>query len=77
MIKCPLCNGKMERRTVPFTLERHGYHISWDAVPAWVCRQCGEPVFETREVDLMQEALTALDRQTAALLSAGGASATS
>ncbi len=76
MMECPLCSGKLERRTVPFTLGRHGYHISREAVPAWVCGQCGEPLFDAREVDLMQEALTALDRQTAALLGAGGAGTT-
>jgi YgiT-type zinc finger domain-containing protein len=68
---CQWCGGKLERGTVPFTLDRSGYHVSWDAVPAWVCGQCGELLFEEREVDLMQEALVALDRQTAALTAAG------
>lgn len=72
-MECLQCGGTLERRAVPFTLDRRGYHMSWDAVPAWVCTQCGEPLFDAREVDLMQEALVALDRQTAALVA--GASA--
>jgi hypothetical protein len=46
-----------------------GYHISWDAIPAWVCEQCGESLFETPEVDTIQSALAALDRDTASLVS--------
>ena len=61
----------MKRGTAPFSLDRNGYHISWDAVPAWVCSQCGEPFFEAREVDLIQKALNDLDRESAALTAAG------
>ena len=43
------------------------------AVPAWVCTQCGEPYFEAREVDLIQNALRDLDRESAALTTAGSA----
>lgn len=61
----------MKRGTAPFSLDRNGYHVSWDAIPAWVCMQCGEPFFEAREVDLIQNALRDLDRESAALISAG------
>ncbi|MFM6135965.1 MAG: YgiT-type zinc finger protein, partial [Sphaerospermopsis kisseleviana] len=60
---------KMHRGTAPFTIDRKGYHISWDAIPAWVCEQCGESLFEAREVELIQEALTFLDRETEVLVS--------
>jgi YgiT-type zinc finger domain-containing protein len=36
--------------TAPFAIDRGGYHLHWDAVPAWVCTQCGEPLFEGREL---------------------------
>jgi formylmethanofuran dehydrogenase subunit E len=35
-----------------------------------VCAQCGEPLFETREVDLIQQALVALDRESQKLVGA-------
>ena len=38
-------------------VDRKGYHLSLDAVPAWVCAQCGEPYFEGREVDSVQRLL--------------------
>jgi YgiT-type zinc finger domain-containing protein len=61
----------MVRSTAPFSSDRNGYHVAWDAIPAWVCTQCGEPFFESREVDIIQRALTELDRETAALASGG------
>jgi len=70
-MKCMHCKGRMVRGTAPFGLNRNGYHVSWDAVPAWVCNQCGEPFFESREVELIQKALTELDRESAALASTG------
>lgn len=68
---CIHCKGRMVRGTAPFSLDRKGYHVSWDAVPAWVCVQCGEPYFESREVELIQKALAGLDRESNALAAAG------
>jgi YgiT-type zinc finger domain-containing protein len=70
-MECIHCKGQMKRGTAPFSFDRNGYHVSWDAVPAWVCTQCGEPFFESREVDLILNALRDLDRESAALSSAG------
>jgi YgiT-type zinc finger domain-containing protein len=58
----------MKRGTTPFSIDRNGYHISWDAIPAWVCEQCGESLFETKEVDTIQDALTVLDRDIVSLV---------
>jgi len=74
-MECIHCKGPMKRGTAPFSLDRNGYHVSWDAVPAWVCTQCGEPFFEAWEVELIQNALRDLDRENAALTSAGSAAA--
>ncbi len=60
-MECLYCKGQMQRGTAPFTIDRNGYCVSWNAIPAWVCEQCGEPLFETREVDLIQEALSSMD----------------
>lgn len=27
----------MVRATAPFSIDRKGYHIVWEAIPAWVC----------------------------------------
>ncbi len=56
-MECSHCRGRMERGTAPFLIERKGYQIRWDAVPAWVCSQCGEPHLEAREVEAIQRFL--------------------
>lgn len=63
-MKCMHCQGKMERKTAPFQINRRGYHLVLDAVPAWVCKQCGEVYFEETEVESIQEALQDLDKRT-------------
>ncbi len=70
---CLHCKGRMQQSAAAFSIDRNGYHISWERVPAWVCDQCGEPFFEAREVDLLQEAISAVDRQTALLSAPSGA----
>jgi len=62
-MKCIHCQGKMERGTAPFHIDRNGYHLLLDRIPAWVCGQCGEVYFEEAEVDSVQSAIRALDAQ--------------
>ena len=62
-MKCIHCSGAMRRSTAPLHIDRHGYHLSLDSVPAWICGQCGEPFFEEREVDTVQGAIQTLDEQ--------------
>ncbi|GMQ74994.1 MAG: hypothetical protein BMS9Abin01_0237 [Gammaproteobacteria bacterium] len=66
-MKCIHCQGEMKRSAAPFHVDRDGYHLLLDAVPAWVCSQCGEPYFEEAEVDSIQEAIRALDAQATKL----------
>jgi YgiT-type zinc finger domain-containing protein len=66
-MECLYCKAQMRRGTATFSIDRNGYHISWDAIPAWVCDQCGESLFEASEVDRIQAALAVLDRETATL----------
>ena len=68
-MKCMHCQGKMKKGRAPFHIDRKGYHLSLEAVPAWVCSQCGEPYFEEAEVKTIQRLLLQLDRQTANLAS--------
>jgi len=67
-MECVQCRGSLRKGTAPFGVDRGGYHLHWDAIPAWVCTQCGEPLFEGREVDVIQQALLALDRESEKLL---------
>jgi YgiT-type zinc finger domain-containing protein len=69
-MKCLHCKGELIRGTAPFSTDRNGYHITWEAIPAWVCSQCGEALFEENEVDHIQIALEQLDNETKMLVSA-------
>lgn len=62
-MECLYCQGNMEKGTAPFSIDRDGYQIHWNALPAWVCAQCGEVYFEKEEVDRMQRALHAVDSE--------------
>jgi len=62
-MKCMYCQGKMQRGTAPFHVDRKNIHISFDSVPAWVCAQCGEVYFEETEVNAIQDIIRAIDEQ--------------
>jgi YgiT-type zinc finger domain-containing protein len=70
-MKCLYCQGKMERGKAPFHIDRKGYHLILDSVPAWVCTQCGEAYFEEAEVESIQQIIRALDRRTEKLVLSG------
>ena len=66
-MKCIHCNGEMKRKTAPFQIDKKGYHLMFDAVPAWVCSQCGVVYFEESEVNSIQAVLKILDEQAGKL----------
>jgi len=68
-MECLQCKGKMVRGNAPYSADRNGYHISWESIPAWVCPQCGEVLFEENEVKHIQKALEKIDHETLALKS--------
>jgi len=63
-MNCIHCKGKMERKSAPFHIDRKGYHLTLDEIPAWVCTQCGEVYFEEQEVGSIQEVIQSLDKRT-------------
>ena len=66
-MKCIHCQGEMKKGTAPFHVDRKGYHILLDTVPAWVCKQCGEAYFEEGEVDAIQDFVRAVEQKVGAL----------
>lgn len=53
-MECLYCKGTLVRKKVGYTATRQGYHLIIDDVPAWVCEQCGEPLFDEETVDTIQ-----------------------
>ena len=70
-MNCIYCQGKMKRGIASFHIDRKGYHLTMDRIPAWVCTQCGEAYFDEAEVEAIQEALGALDQQSEKLAASG------
>ncbi len=66
-MKCIHCQGEMKRGTTPLHVDRKGCHLLLDAVPAWVCSQCGEPFFEEAEVDAIQNLVELVEDRANAL----------
>lgn len=67
---CMYCRGKMERKSTPFQIDRKGYCLTLERIPAWVCSQCAEVYFEESDVDAIQEVINMLDKQTEKLTTA-------
>jgi len=62
-MKCLLCSGEMEKSTVSYTVDRKGYHLFIEKIPAYVCSQCGEKYFEEKEAKAIQNMIKALEEK--------------
>ena len=51
----------MKKGKTTYTINKKGYHLLIDEVPAWICEQCGEPYFEGDVVDAIQKLVGGLD----------------
>jgi len=63
IMECHFCGGEMKKGKTTYTLNRLGYHLLIDDVPAWVCMQCNEAYFEENAVDTIQYMIKNLDKQ--------------
>lgn len=61
-MKCLLCSGEMEKRNVPYAIDRGGYHLYIREIPASVCSQCGEQYFDEQEVEEIQVIIETLEQ---------------
>ena len=62
-MKCLHCQAELHRGTATFSDSRNGYVLVLQDLPAWVCSQCGEPLFEADAVQGIQGVLQTLDKQ--------------
>ncbi|MBI5054795.1 MAG: YgiT-type zinc finger protein [Chloroflexi bacterium] len=60
-MKCLHCQGELHRDKTAYTINRNGYHLIIDNVSAWVCSQCGEPLFDEKQVDAIQKIIRKMD----------------
>jgi YgiT-type zinc finger domain-containing protein len=66
-MECFFCKGVMKKSCSSYVVNRNGYHLVLDEVPAYVCDQCGEPYFEPEGVDLVQNMIRDLDKAAESL----------
>ncbi len=69
-MECYYCKGKLVRGTSSYYVKRHNYHFVVDEVPAWVCQQCGEPLFAEKEVERIQDIIRNMDAKVRVLAKA-------
>ncbi len=62
-MKCLYCQSELKRGKATFTDSRNGYVIVLQDIPAWVCTQCGEPLFDPGAVAGIQDVLRAVDER--------------
>jgi YgiT-type zinc finger domain-containing protein len=55
------CTGELVREMVSYSANRKGYHLIIDDVPVWVCQQCGQPLFDEKTIDAIQDMLRQVD----------------
>jgi YgiT-type zinc finger domain-containing protein len=59
-MRCLRCQGPVERGSAPVHVERNGYRMAWENVPAWVCSRCELAYFEPGEVETIRNAVRAM-----------------
>lgn len=62
-MQCLHCQSELKRGKATFTDSRNGYVIVLQDIPAWVCTQCGEPLFDSDAVSGIQDVLQAVDER--------------
>ena len=62
-MQCHFCSGEMKKGKTTYALNRLGYHLLIDDVPAWICSQCNEVYFKESAVDNIQYIIKSLDPQ--------------
>jgi YgiT-type zinc finger domain-containing protein len=67
-MKCLLCRGEMEKSSVAYTIDRKGYHLFIEKIPAYVCSRCGERYFEEKDTEAIQNMISALEEKLQAVV---------
>ncbi len=56
-MKCDLCGGKVEEKLVSYNLFYEEHWIIVENVPAKVCHQCGEKLYDPQAVTQLQKVI--------------------
>lgn len=53
-LRCEACGGPLVPRIVSIYRRRRNHHILFRSIPALVCRECGQRVFEADALELTE-----------------------
>jgi len=67
---CFHCQGELRKGKTSYAINRKGYHLIIDDMPAWICEQCGELLFEEEQVNAIQQLIQAADPKVESLIRA-------
>ena len=62
-MKCVFCQGKLEKGTIPFHIDKVGIHVTFDAVLALICHQCGQAMFQEAETRTIEGVIDAIEKK--------------
>ena len=62
-MKCLHCQSELKRGAATFTESRNGYIVVLQDIPAGVCIQCGESLFDPDAMSGIQDVLRAVDER--------------
>jgi len=62
-MNCPHCQGPLRPGKTSYGINRDGYHLIIDDVPALICEQCHKRLFTEDAVRLVQQMIRGLDAQ--------------
>ena len=61
-MKCLYCDGNLVLSKEVFHADRFGIHLTIDQLPVHKCEKCGEILLDTKEVILIQETISELEK---------------
>ncbi|MBI4833194.1 MAG: YgiT-type zinc finger protein [Planctomycetes bacterium] len=71
-MKCANCGHEIAEIKSRYTINRYGYQLSLEGVPAFGCQACGARYFKEEEVDAIQRLLEHLDKDFRKVLAIAG-----
>ena len=60
-MNCLYCNGTLKPSKATYTETRNDCDVIFHNLPALVCTQCTEPLFEEKTVEAIQKVLATMD----------------
>lgn len=66
-MECYHCKGNMKPGHAPLHIDRKGLHITIDKAFAWVWDQCGEHLFDEKEIAAIQELVETIEQKNESL----------